>query len=103
MSRRPAHSLAEAAFQHELLPLVQAIAERRLILFVGGGISQNLGLPDFRTLVHHMASDLGLQGPYGVSDYTVIAEAYLIKHAQLGALRSWMDTTWHPTTIDIAK
>jgi hypothetical protein len=25
------------------------------------------------------------------------------KHGKLGALRSWMDTTWHPSTIDTAK
>jgi hypothetical protein len=38
-----------------------------------------------------------------VSDYPVVAEAYVAKHGKLGALRSWMDTTWHPSTIHIAK
>jgi hypothetical protein len=103
MARKPVHASTDSAFHHELLPLVHAVAERRLILFVGGGVSQNLGLPDFKALVNYMASDLGLRGQYSVSEYSVIAEAYLVKHAQLGALRSWMDTTWHPATIDIAR
>ncbi|HEY3707134.1 MAG TPA: SIR2 family protein [Terracidiphilus sp.] len=103
MARKSAHTSHHPALQHELLPLVEAAAKRRLILFVGGGVSQNLGLPDFRTLVEHMASALGLRGKYAVGEYSVIAEALHIKHAQLGALRSWMDTTWHPPTIDIAK
>jgi hypothetical protein len=38
-----------------------------------------------------------------VSDYAVIAEAYLVKNGRLGALRSWMDTTWHPSRIKIEK
>lgn len=75
-----------------------------MILFVGGGVSQNLGLPDFKKLVDHIAGELGFaQGSYTVADYSVIAEAYLVKHAQLGALRSWMDTTWHPPSIRIEK
>ena len=65
-------------------------------------MSQNLGLPDFKQLVQFMAADLGFSaGNYHVSDYAVIAKAYLVKHAQLGALRSWMDTTWHPANIEI--
>ncbi|UWZ81656.1 SIR2 family protein [Occallatibacter riparius] len=103
MARKSAQTTADSAFRHELLPLVQAVAEHRLILFVGGGVSQNLGVPDFKTLVHHMASDLGFAGNYSVADYSVVAEAYLVKHAQLGALRSWMDTNWHPSSINIAK
>lgn len=90
--------------RHELLPLVEAIAARRLILFVGGGVSQNLGLPDFKTLVAHIAKEMGFApGTASVADYAVIAEAYLVRHAQLGALRSWMDTTWHPSSIRIEK
>lgn len=104
MPRKPSHKRSSPAFPHELLPLVQAVADRRLILFVGGGVSQNLGLPDFKSLVRYMAEDLGFQAKsYAIADYAVVAEAYLVKHAQLGALRSWMDTTWHPPTIHIAK
>jgi len=104
MPRTTDRALRESAFTHELLPLVRAVAERRVILFVGGGVSQNLGLPEFGALVGHMAADLGFAtGTYKVADYALIAEAYLVKHAQLGGLRSWMDAAWHPPTIRIAR
>jgi hypothetical protein len=40
---------------------------------------------------------------YHLSDYSIVAEAYMVTHGRPGALRSWMDTTWHPTTIDVSK
>ena len=104
MANKRVQAKKNTAFDHELKPLVEAVASRRLILFVGGGVSQNLGLPDFKTLVDYMARDMGFaQSTFGVAEYSVIAEAYMVKHAQLGALRSWMDTTWHPGTIQIEK
>jgi len=104
MARKREPSSPSPAFSHELLPLVESIADRRLILFVGGGVSQNLGLPDFKALVSHMMTDMGLSAHKSdVGDYPVIAEAYMVKHAQLGALRSWMDTTWHPPTVPIDR
>jgi len=43
----------------DLRPLVEAIASRQMILFAGGGISQSLGLPDFRTLISHISEETG--------------------------------------------
>jgi NAD-dependent SIR2 family protein deacetylase len=84
--------------------LVEAIASDRLILFVGDGVSQSLGLPDFRTLVNHLANDLGFSAEsFQTAEYAVIAEAYLLKHGKLGPLRTWMDSTWHPANVDITK
>src|SRR5207248_1708370 len=95
---------SDARVTANLDALVTAIQDRRLILFVGGGISQSLGLPDFRELVEHIALDLGFDtNRVSVSDYQVVAEAYVAKHGKLGALRNWMNTTWHPSTIDISK
>jgi hypothetical protein len=91
------------SLEHELLPLAHDVAERRVILFAGGGISQNLGLPDFKLLLSHIAQEMGFPAAAPVADYPVIAEAYLARHAQLGVLRSWMDATWHPATIRIEK
>lgn len=88
----------------DLRPLVDALASRQLILFAGGGVSQNLGLPDFRTLINHIAEEMGFASDaFHKANYAVIAEAYQVRHAQLGALRSWMDTVWHPPGVDIRK
>lgn len=97
-------SAASGGGSTRLDDVAEAIRNRKLILFVGGGVSQNLGLPDFGELVAHLADDLGFEtGDFAVSDYPVVAEAYLAKHGKIGPLRSWMDTTWHPSTVDIAK
>jgi SIR2-like domain len=84
--------------------LVEAARCGRLILFVGGGASQTLGLPNFEDLVRHIAQDLGFpaESP-DLAEYAVMAEAYLLKHGRLGALRNWMNATWHPATVDIRK
>jgi hypothetical protein len=83
--------------------LSDAIKDRKLILFVGGGVSQSLGLPDFTELVRHLACELELdESRIPLADYPVVAEAYWVKHGHLGTLRSWMDATWHPPTIEIS-
>ena len=82
--------------------LVDAARRREVILFAGGGISQNLGLPDFTALIQHLAGQFGMSTEdFTLNDYPVIAEAYIQLSGKIGALRSWMDTTWHPTTIDV--
>lgn len=84
--------------------LAAAIRNRRVILFVGGGISQNLGLPDLSELVRYIRERMGLEGDdYPLRDYPILAEAYVLAEGKIGALRSWMDTTWHPTSIDVTK
>lgn len=94
----------DGTYSAKLRELAEAVRLRKVILFVGGGISQSLGLPDFRELVQHIARELGLEkGPISVADYPVIAEAYVTRHGHLGQLRSWMDNTWHPPTVDISK
>jgi len=100
--RRKAHSKGRLMRDSDLRPLVEATASRQLILFAGGGLSQSLGLPGFRTLIDHLIEDMGFEsGQVHMADYPVIAEAYQVRHAQLGALRSWMDTVWHPPGIEI--
>jgi NAD-dependent SIR2 family protein deacetylase len=95
---------SKPALPEDLDGLVEAIASDRLILFVGDGISQSLGLPNIRALVNHLASDLGFSAELlQTAEYAVIAEAYLLKHGKLGPLRAWMDSTWHPAKVDITK
>lgn len=85
--------------------LIQAYRSKRLILFVGAGVSMSLGLPSWRQLVDHMAKELGydpdIYRTFG-SDLT-LAEFYRITKGQIGPLRSWMDREWHSSSVDISK
>ena len=82
--------------------LVSAVRERRAILFVGAGVSMNLGLPSFRQLVDHIGEDLGFDADIfnTFGDYQSLAEFYVLEK-RIGPLRSWMDRSWHPDSIEI--
>lgn len=41
--------------------LVQALKQDRVLLFVGAGVSKNLGIPDFRELIDFIAEELGYE------------------------------------------
>ena len=52
--------------------LAAAIALRKVILFVGGGVSQYLGLPDFHELIQHIAGQLEFaETSIDISDYPI--------------------------------
>lgn len=77
--------------------LARAIRDRRVILFVGSGLSRPLGLPSWEQLIKHMAEELGfdrdvLVGPG--ADYLQVAEFYRLRKGSMGNLRSWMDKSW---------
>lgn len=76
--------------------LADYIRGRRAILFVGAGVSMSIGLPSWKTLMEHMAEELGLDGDAVGSDfsYQMLAEYYRLKQGSIGALRSWMDRNW---------
>lgn len=84
--------------------LIEAYRSKRLILFVGAGVSMSLGLPSWKQLINHMAEELGfdpeIYRTFG-NDLT-LAEFYRISKGQIGPLRSWMDREWHSPTTDIA-
>ncbi|HEX2553340.1 MAG TPA: SIR2 family protein [Microvirga sp.] len=77
--------------------LVTAIRNRQAILFAGAGVSMTVGLPSWRTLIDHIAAELGLD-PGTVSgadmNYLTLAEYYRIRMGSIGPLRSWMDRSW---------
>lgn len=83
--------------------LIAALREHRVILFVGAGVSQNLGLPSFGELIDHLAEELGYDPEiFGIfGDYLSLAEHYKIQKGTVGPLRSWMDREWHKG-IDIS-
>ncbi len=77
--------------------LLKAVRGRHAILFAGAGVSMAVGLPSWRTLIEHMAEELGLD-PKISSDpdtnYFTLAEYYRLKEGSIGPLRSWMDRHW---------
>ena len=84
--------------------LVSAVREHRAILFVGAGVSMNLGLPSFRKLVDHIGEDLGFDPDifHTFGDSQSLAEFCVLKK-KIGPLQSWMDRAWHPGSIEIRK
>jgi hypothetical protein len=77
--------------------LIRAVKERRVILFVGAGLSMSVGLPSWQEFVEHMAGELGLERSVlsnpGLT-YHALAEYYRIREGSIGPLRSWLDRTW---------
>lgn len=85
--------------------LLHAYKTGKLILFVGGGVSANLGLPSWSELIDHIAIDLGYDPKVFASfgTYFALAEYYRRRKGTLGPLRSWMDREWHRPGIDIGE
>lgn len=85
--------------------LISQYNEKKIILFVGAGVSKNLGLPTWSELIDQIAKDLGFDPAvfklYGES--LALAEYYRIAKGNIGPLRSWMDTKWHASGIDLRK
>lgn len=83
--------------------LKSSYLEGNVILFVGAGVSKNLGLPLWSELIDHLAEDLGydpeIYKTYGES--LALAEYYRVKKGSIGPLRSYMDTKWHSENIDL--
>ncbi|CAM4449884.1 Sir2 family NAD-dependent protein deacetylase [Stenotrophomonas lactitubi] len=83
--------------------LLEAHSSGKLILFVGAGVSANLGLPTWSELIARIAQELGYDpavfATYG--DHQTLAEFYRKKRGGLGELRSWMDVEWHKPSTNI--
>jgi hypothetical protein len=77
--------------------LVNAIRNRSALLFVGAGVSMNLGIPSWRELSAHIAGKLGMDPVEfaQMGDDQTLAEYYAIQTGSFGPLRSWMDVEWH--------
>ncbi|KMM88062.1 SIR2 family NAD-dependent protein deacylase [Pseudomonas lundensis] len=83
--------------------LLSSFKQGNVILFVGAGVSTNLGLPSWGELIDKIAQELGydpeIYKTFG--DHYALAEYYRIKKGSIGPLRSWMDRSWHAPTINI--
>jgi hypothetical protein len=83
--------------------LVEAIRRRGAILFVGAGVSKNVGVPTTAEIVNEIARQLDYDPATfpDLADYRTLAEYYQLNKGNLGPLRSWMDVTWHRSDIDV--
>ncbi|MBN1532913.1 MAG: SIR2 family protein [Spirochaetes bacterium] len=85
--------------------LIDELKKSKVILFVGAGVSVNLGLPSWGDLIEHMAVELDFDPAtfrsYG--DFLELAEYYEIKKGSIGPLRSWMDIQFHSPLIKIEE
>ncbi|MFQ2291418.1 SIR2 family NAD-dependent protein deacylase [Aeromonas enteropelogenes] len=85
--------------------LLSAYRQGNVILFVGAGVSMNLGLPSWSTLIDKIAKDLDYEPEIyrSFGDHYALAEYYRLKKGSIGPLRSWMDRIWHSPEIDISN
>ncbi|MCY9529335.1 SIR2 family protein [Paenibacillus alvei] len=77
--------------------LIEAIRNRKVVLFAGAGLSAQLGLPTWRNLINHIAKEINYDpeifNMFG--DSLALAEYYTSSKGSIGELRSWMDINWH--------
>lgn len=85
--------------------LIEDYKKGKILLFVGAGVSVNLGLPNWNDLINQLAKELDYDPDifktYG--DFLALAEYYRIKKGSIGKFRSWMDKEWHNSKIDISE
>lgn len=79
-----------------LVQLKKLVADRKMMLFVGAGVSMNIGLPSWSKLVEHLAAELDFDPRVlaTLGDSYILAEYYKLEKGSLGPLRSWMDREW---------
>jgi hypothetical protein len=83
--------------------LVEAVRLKRAILFVGAGVSKNVGVPTTEEIVTEIAKQLehDPESFRTLADHRTLAEYYRLIKGNLGSLRSWMDVTWHRPEVNI--
>jgi hypothetical protein len=94
----PACSLRTTQSCEQLRSLAQRIAERRAILFVGAGVSMNVGLPSWRKLTEHMVDELSPDRSLITRpdlSYQTIAEYYRLSQGSIVSLSRWLDREWN--------
>ncbi|WP_294531686.1 SIR2 family protein [uncultured Bacteroides sp.] len=85
--------------------LKDAVRDKKVILFVGAGLSKNIGLPTFSELIDEVAKKMGYDADLfkSFSNFQSLVEFYQIKQKSIGELRSYMDQKWHNPNIHIEK
>lgn len=79
-----------------LRDLIKNIKQKKVILFVGSGVSATLGLPTWSEFISYIALNLDIEPElfksYG--DTLALTEYYKLEKGTIGSLRSWMDRNW---------
>lgn len=85
--------------------LFQAYKDRRLVLFVGAGVSMNLGMPSWNQLVEKMACDLDYQYEIfrNLGDHYTLAEYYRLEKKGIGQLLRWMKEEGKTSSRNVAQ
>lgn len=85
--------------------LFTAFKEKNIILFVGAGVSMNLGIPSWSELIDIISNSLGYDSEIykTFGDSLALAEYYKLEKSGLGELSTWMDEKWHSTDIKIEE
>ncbi|HEX5420450.1 MAG TPA: SIR2 family protein [Gammaproteobacteria bacterium] len=73
------------------------VANGRAILFVGAGVSAQLGLPSWQQLIERLGEDLGFHADAFFSfsnDFRSLAEYYRLEKGSIRPLIEWMRREW---------
>ena len=86
----------------EIIELKKKIENRNIILFVGAGVSKNVGLPDFSELIAVMAKNVGIDADlfnmYG-SFWSLAEYYYLQKSGHLTLFKNRLKKMWNNKDI----
>lgn len=98
---------AEAAPDADVLlgAVAREVRERRLILFVGSGISAGLGLPTWEDFIGRLGADFGFEPKQFLAlsnDFRALAEFYRLEKGSLEALCGKMAGEWNVSDEKLA-
>jgi hypothetical protein len=82
-----------------------SIDPRETILFVGAGVSQQLGLPSWASLIGEIGEGLEFDADIfrGFSTYLGLAEYYQLTKGSLKGLAEALDKKWHAESVSLAN
>lgn len=87
--------------------LARSIQKGNTILFAGAGVSRNLNLPSYMSLIDHLAEELGFDPEIyrilGNEDYLTLAEYYALEKGSIDSLLKKFQSEWTVTTKSVKE